>query len=84
MYELEFTKIAFKSLNKIPKFYRDLIIEKLEILRINPYEAQNVKNLKGKNDCYRLRVADYRVIFKILNKELVILIVELDHRKNIY
>lgn len=73
-----------KNLSKISSKYQALIIEKLELLSENPFEAQNVKNLKGENDFYRLRVADYRIIFQIINKELIILVIDINHRKDIY
>ncbi|HPW87693.1 MAG TPA: type II toxin-antitoxin system RelE/ParE family toxin [Kaistella chaponensis] len=83
-YKIEFTRKALKNLSKISSKYQVLIIDKLELLSKNPFEAQNVKNLKGENDFYRLRVADYRIIFQIINKELVILVIDINHRKDIY
>ena len=41
------------------------------------------KKLKGKST-YRIRVGDYRVIYDILNEILVIEVVDVGHRKNIY
>jgi mRNA interferase RelE/StbE len=83
-YKIEFTRKALKNLSKISSKYQVLIIDKLELLSKNPFEAQNVINLKGENDFYRLRVADYRIIFQIINKELVILVIDINHRKDIY
>ena len=83
-YKIEFTRKALKNLSKISSKYQVLIIDKLELLSENPFEAQNVKNLKGENDFYRLRVADYRIIFQIINKELVVLVIDINHRKDIY
>jgi len=83
-YKIEFTRKALKNLSKISSKYQVLIIDKLELLSKNPFEAQNIKNLKGENDFYRLRVADYRIIFQIINKELVILVIDINHRKDIY
>jgi mRNA interferase RelE/StbE len=61
-----------------------LIIEKIEALQINPHESGNVKALKGVNGYYRLRVADYRVIYELNNNMLVILIIDINHRKDVY
>lgn len=84
MYSIEFTRNALKSLKKIDLVYQRLIIEKIEALQINPHESGNVKTLKGVNGYYRLRVADYRVIYELNNNMLVILIIDINHRKDVY
>jgi len=61
-----------------------LIIEKLEALQENPYEGSNVKALKGMNGYYRLRVEDYRVIYELQDNNLVILVIDINHRKDVY
>ncbi len=84
MYRIEFSNKSIKSLKKIPSAYRKLIIEKIENLATNPYEETNVKALKGITDTFRLRVAKYRIIFTIQDNQLIIFIIDIDHRKNIY
>ena len=44
----------------------------------------NVKELAGYEDRYRLRVGDYRVIYEIVDEQLVILVVGVGHRREIY
>ena len=58
------------------------IIRAIEELIENP-ESKDVRKLKG-TPYYRMRVGDYRVIFDLQKKELVILILSLGNRKNIY
>ena len=58
------------------------IIRAIEELVENP-ESKDVRKLKG-TTYYRMRVGDYRVIFDLQKKELVILILSLGNRKNIY
>jgi mRNA interferase RelE/StbE len=83
MYEIEFTNRAVKNFKKIDAKYRSLIIEKLETLAQNPVAATNVKPLIG-TVYYRLRVADYRIIYELQNNELIILVIDINHRKDIY
>lgn len=83
MYEIEFTNRAAKNFKKIDTKYQKLIIEKLEILAQNPTNAANVKPLIG-TIYYRLRVADYRVIYELQNNEFIILVIDINHRKDIY
>jgi mRNA interferase RelE/StbE len=44
----------------------------------------NVKKLAGYADRYRLRVGDYRVIYEIMDEQLVILVLGVGHRREIY
>ncbi len=84
MYAIEFTRNALKSLQKIDTVYQYLIIEKLEALQQNPYGSSNVKALKGMSGYYRLRVANYRVIYELQDENLVILVIDINHRKDVY
>ncbi len=86
MYKVELTKTAFKDLQKLPKHIQKIIIDKLDILSQNPNLLKNnIKTLKGKyKGLKRLRVGKYRIIFEEREKELVILIIRIAHRGEIY
>ena len=61
-----------------------VILEKLEQLRLAPYKTNNnIKKLIG-YDAYRLRVGDYRVIYKINQGILEILVINIDVRGEVY
>jgi mRNA interferase RelE/StbE len=81
MYDVEFSQTAEKQLFKLEKAVQQRIISALERIRIRPYH--HVKRLVG-SPYFRLRVGDYRVIMDIIEKKLIILVLELGHRKNIY
>ena len=49
----------------------------------DPKNATNIKSLKG-GPFYRLRVADYRIIYELNNNELTIFVIDINHRKNSY
>jgi mRNA interferase RelE/StbE len=84
-YKIFFTRSAVKMLEKIDFPIQKLIKIKLDILAkdFNALE-NNLKHLKGEKNIYRLRVADYRVIFEKKDSELIILIVRIGHRKEVY
>ena len=82
MYELIYSPSALKQLEKLEKEIQKRIISALERLRIRP-EAYGIKKLIGMSG-YRFRVGDYRVILDIDKNKLVILILKIGHRKNIY
>lgn len=85
MYRIEFANLAAKELEKIysqdKKLYARLITA-IETLKENPYQG---KRLKGRfaGDC-SLRVGDYRVIYTIYKSRLIVYIIDLGHRKEIY
>lgn len=86
MYKIEFIKEAREEINKIDPIWKKRIISKLKILAENPENLKNnIKQLKGKLSNYnRLRIGNYRIIFSYENDKMVILIVRVGHRKEIY
>ncbi len=81
MYEIEFSRTSEKHLFKLEKEIQLRIISVLERIRIRPYAY--VKRLVG-SPYYRLRVGDYRIILDIKDDKLIIFVIELGQRKNIY
>ena len=80
-YEIIFTDTSRKQFRKLEKKVQERIIKVLERIRIRP-EA-HVKKLVG-DQGYRLRVGLYRVILDIEKDKLIILVIKIGHRKNIY
>ncbi len=82
-YEIELTRIALKNMTKIPK--RDLlrIQNKLEALSMEPTPPE-IKKIQGDDNLYRIRSGNYRILYRIFENKLIILIVDIDHRKDIY
>jgi len=80
-YKIFFTEKASKQLKKLEKNYQERIIKSLERIRIRP-EVYVTKLIDDPG--YRLRVGEYRVILDIEKEELVILVLMVGHRKNIY
>lgn len=81
MYKIELSKIAEKQLYKLGKEIQERIIVTLERIRVRP-QAFVVK-LVG-SPYFRLRVGNYRVILDIQENRLIIFVIELGHRRNIY
>ncbi len=81
MYEVEFTETAKKQFKMLEKSVRDRIISSLKRIRIRPETF--VKRLVGK-PFYSLRVGNYRIIVDIKNGKLIILVLNVAHRRNIY
>jgi mRNA interferase RelE/StbE len=80
-YEIIFSENALTQLKKLEHSIQERLIKSLERIRIRP-EAY-VTKLVG-DPGYRLRVGDYRVIMDIDKERLLILVITIGHRKNIY
>ena len=81
MYEIKLTKLAEKQLFKLGIDVRTRIVSTLERIKIRPHAY--IKRLVGCS-YFSLRVGDYRIILDIKDDRLLILVLELGHRKNIY
>lgn len=60
-----------------------LIMRKLEIVARDPYAAKGVKKLSGRNE-YRLRVGDWRALYLLDGKRLLVLVTNIGPRGGIY
>jgi len=82
-YELVLTSGFDKDLRKIDRKLIPWMVRKILTLENDPRPAQSRK-LKGADDEYRLRVGDYRVFYTIDDKNRVVTIYHLAHRKEAY
>lgn len=85
MYKLDFLGKALADLKRIDRAHQKIIRGKLLILAENPEVLKNnIKRLAADEDLFRLRVGSYRIIFKKEEQRLLILIIRIGHRKEIY
>jgi mRNA interferase RelE/StbE len=83
IYEVKFTKGARKMFRKLSQELQDRIQTKIDDLAIEP-RPNGVKKLKGEENSYRIRVGDYRVIYDIFDDVLLVSVVEVGHRSEVY
>lgn len=74
---------AERQLRALAEPVRKRIVRHLKSLRLNP-RPQGVKKLAGEDDLYRTREGDYRIIYTIRDKELIVLVVKIGNRKEVY
>ena len=80
-----FKKSAFKEYRKLPKQYKARISEVLEILQINPLnEILNIRKIQNKNNSYRIRIGNYRIVYSLQKEKLIVEIIRVGHRKDVY
>ncbi|MGD0664274.1 MAG: type II toxin-antitoxin system RelE/ParE family toxin [Rhabdochlamydiaceae bacterium] len=83
-YKVEFSKTAEKQLESIPKSDVKRIIKKTEKLATDPFPSGH-ESIKGSQiDAYRIRQGDYRILYTVHNEKLIVLVVKIGHRREIY
>ena len=82
MFDIFWTKKSLSQMKELPYTISKRIYDKVTMLADNPLSL-NVKHLVGL-PYYRLRVGDYRIIFDIQKMKIIILILKIGHRKDIY
>ena len=84
-YQVEFAASAKKEFDRLPSKLQDKIVEALRFLAENPFsEFLKIKKLRGVDSLYRIRIGDYRLVYEVRSNLLVILVIKIGHRREIY
>ena len=81
-FELVFKQSVAKDLRQIPKKDVTRILNRIKKLSIEP-RPTGVEKLSGQ-DRYRVRQGVYRILYEILNNELVVVVIKIGHRRDVY
>ena len=82
MYTINIKESALKTLSKIELQNGTRLFDAVEKLKINP-NAGNV--LRGYfSGLRRIRIGDYRIVYEVQNEQLVILVIRVAHRREVY
>jgi len=82
-YHVEIAKSAAKDLRGIDRKWIPRIVATIETLELDP-RPPGCKKLVGSDHTYRLRIGDFRVVYDIQDDTLIILVVRIRHRRNVY
>ena len=82
-YEIILSPQARRALNSLPLNIQQRIDAKILALAENP-RPPGVKALQGVRGLLRLRVGEYRVIYRVEDTRLLVIVVQVGHRRNIY
>ena len=82
-YTIEFAPRAAKELRDLERPDQVRVAAKIDSLAQNP-RPHGVEKLSGEEDLYRVRVGNYRIIYKIQDARLVVLVVKIGHRRDVY
>ena len=84
MYSVTFTKQALRTLRRMLRNVTQLIRKKIDEIAFDPYAPHNnVTKLVGRPG-YRLRVGDWRVICELENDQLVMMVIQVGPRGDVY
>lgn len=82
-YQVEVVTPAKKALKNIESQYVKKIMQRIDLLKIDPRHHGSAK-LSGYENTYRTRVGKYRIVYEIYDKKVLVVVVNIDHRKDIY
>lgn len=82
-YEVLLKPAAQRQLKKLPRNVQGELIAFIERLSQDP-RPPGCKKLKGRQSQYRVRLGDYRVIYSIEEMALVVRVIKVGHRRDIY
>jgi mRNA interferase RelE/StbE len=82
-YTIEFTASASREFRALDRTMQRRISAKIEDLRDAPFPP-GVRQFKGEVDLWPIRLGDYRIIYRIEKRRMVIVIVRIGHRREVY
>lgn len=82
-YEITYAQSALKSLRKLDRVVARRILRAIDALSLNP-RPSGCKQLKGGMGEMRTRVGDYRVIYDVADDEVIVLVLAVGHRREVY
>jgi len=82
-YRLEISRSAEKQLGRLPGDDKRKIAAAILSLAEDP-RPRGARKLSGYADVYRIRIDRYRVLYSVSDKEVVVIVLKLGHRKDVY
>ncbi len=82
-YRVELSRPAAKMIRDFDQKMRVRIISRLRALAENP-RPDGVKKLQGKESVYRVRERDYRILYEIFDKKLMVVVLKVGQRRDSY
>ena len=82
-WEVVWSQAALKALQKLDKPNRERIFKAAQLLSSNPHPPA-AKRVTGESSIFRIRTGDWRLLYAVQDRELIVLIVKVGHRSEIY
>jgi mRNA interferase RelE/StbE len=82
-YEIQIKASALKAIKKLERRIRERVVARIVELADDPRPRGSTK-LSGPESFYRVRVGDYRIIYEVKADALVVLVLKVGHRRDVY
>jgi len=82
-YTIEFKPSARRQFDKLDRPMKRRIGTAIDLLASNPL-PRGVEKLHGEEAVFRIRVGDYRVLYEIEGKKLLVFVLRIGHRREVY
>ena len=74
---------TWKGIERLPDDIRGRIVRRLKSLEEDP-RPPGVAKLSGAEDLYRVRAGDWRIVYAVRDRELVVVVIRIGHRRKVY
>lgn len=82
-YKVEIARRAAKVLTALPRREQQRVRAAIDLLSDNPRPPGCVA-MAGEDNAYRVRVGDYRIVYEVIDKRLLVQVVRVGHRRDVY
>lgn len=82
-YDIYFKPAADRELCRLPEDQQRRVVAEIELLAFDP-RPEGVVKMTGAENLWRIRVGRYRVVYEIHDREVVVLVLRIGHRKDVY
>ena len=83
LYRIEWLPVARRQLRKLPRGAAERVFSLVDALAENP-RPEGCRKLAGHDARFRVRSGDYRAIYEVRDRVLVVLVVTVGHRRDVY
>jgi mRNA interferase RelE/StbE len=83
IYQIEFSRQADRQFRDLPSQIQQRLRSKIDSLATTP-RPHGSEKLSGDDHLYRIRVGDYRIVYAVQDNRLLVLVVKVGHRREVY
>ena len=81
--KVEISRAAERQLRKLPRSDQARVARAMLALANDPF-PRGARKLSGYDDVFRVRVAQYRILYSVSENELIIVVLKVGHRRDVY
>ena len=82
-YEIEISRTAERQLRRLPRVEQVRVVRVILALAHDPF-PRGARKLSGYDDVFRVRTGRYRILYSISKRTLVIVVLKVGHRRDVY